>query len=373
MGKRRGGFVIRIIDLAVLVLTLAVVAGLIFAYMAPSVDPNRAWIFAYAGLAAPILYLVNLFLMLYWAIRWKPVFFLPALILLVGMPKVKLFYHFDRKPTEQTLRGAITVMTYNVEGFLNTDRQTGKTTSTAWQIANYIKSVDPDIVCIQEFQSTHNIPEATINQWLSDWPHHRTSNTIAENKRNVWGAAIYSKFPIVASQQVEFEGSSNGALWADVVVAKGDTVRVFSNHMETTYVKDTDLQFLQPENFAADPDKTGQIRKIAGRLRRGFRKRAHQADTLAQVIASRDIPTIVCGDFNDPPMSYVYRTIRNGFGDTFEDRGEGYGYTYKRLYRLMRIDYILRSSHFETLSYESPETDWSDHKPVIAVLRKKTD
>ena len=371
MGKRRGGFIWGMIDLVMTVLTLAVATGIIFAYAAPSVNPNKVWIFAYAGLAAPILYLVNLFFMLYWAIRWKPLFFLPALLLLVGIPKIKAFYHFstDKNDASTGIAEGIKIMTYNVEGFIQRDPDTRKYTSSAWDITNFIRETDPDIVCIQEFQSAPGASEEKINDWLADWPYRKIAYTINREGRGVWGSAIYSKYPILDGETIDFEGSRNGALWVELLVSPADTLRVICNHLETTYVKDDDLAFLQPENFANDPDKSGQIRKIAGRLRKGFRNRAHQADTLASLIAGRDIPTVVCGDFNDPPISYAYHTIRNGYSDTFEDKGSGYGYTYKRLYRLMRIDYILRSPHLETLSYRSPDTPWSDHKPVIASVR----
>ena len=359
------------VDLVMFILTLAAAVAMVCAYIAPSADPNKAWLFAYAGLAAPVIYLANLFLMLYWAIRWKIAFFLPVVILLIGLPKIKMFYHFpgNKQYEETDLSKGIKLMTYNVEGFLQYDAESNRRMSTARHITEYIKTVDPDIVCLQEFQSTHNIPESTVNEWLSDWPHRKLAYTIRREGRDVWGSAIYSKYPIVSSETIEFEETSNGALWVEVLVSRTDTLRVICNHLETTYIKDDNLNFFQPENFANDPDRAGQIRQIAGRLRKGFRKRAHQADTIATIIASRDIPTVVCGDFNDPPMSYSYHTIRNGYGDTFEDKGRGYGYTYKRIFQLMRIDYILRSPHLETLSYESPDIEWSDHRPVIATLR----
>ena len=352
-------------------LTLAAVVGMTCAYIAPSVNPNSVWLFAYTGLAAPILYLANLFLMLYWVIRWKAIALLPVLILLIGMPKIKAFYHFS-DPAQIEAAGAIKIMTYNVEGFLERNPDTRRIASTAWQITGFIRETDPDIVCIQEFQSTPNVPESTINKWLGEWPHREIHYTITnEDRQGVFGSAIYSKLPIVRSGTVVFDESHNGALWVEVLTPQEDTLRVICNHLETTYVKDEDLAFLQPGNFASDPDKTGQLRKIAGRLRKGFRKRAGQANDIASLIASQNTPTLVCGDFNDTPISYSYHTIRQGYGDTFEDKGTGYGYTYKRIYRLMRIDYILRSPDLETLAYDSPDTPWSDHKPVIAVVRLK--
>ena len=94
---------------------------------------------------------------------------------------------------------------------------------------------------------------------------------------------------------------------------------------------------------------------------------------MARLIASRNVPTIVCGDFNDTPGSYVYRKVRGNYRDAFEEKGNGFGYTYKGLYRILRIDYILHSEELETLDYESPDVPWSDHNPVKATLRFRRD
>ncbi|MDR0953996.1 MAG: endonuclease/exonuclease/phosphatase family protein [Rikenellaceae bacterium] len=372
--KNRANFIGRLFDGVMLVLSGMAAIAMLCAYLAPLVDPNRLWIFAYAGLGAPILYLINLFLMLYWAIRWKAAFFLPLFVLLIGAPKIKTYYHFSSAAANEIkpLRDnrTVKVLTYNVEGFMDYDPESQKSTSTAREITAFIREQAPDIICLQEFQATPRMPEDTLNRLLAAWPHRRFHYTVHNNRGNgVWGTAIYSKFRIAEEGTVDFEESRNGALWVTVLTPAGDSLRVFCNHLETTYVDRDNVEFFESEIFASDPDKTEQLRQIAGRLRRGFFKRAHQADTLARLIASREVPTVVCGDFNDPPMSYTYRTMRGDFGDAFESKGHGYGFTYKNLYRLMRIDYILPSPHWETLSYESPDVPWSDHNPVIATLR----
>ena len=361
---RKKGFLLRILDGIVLAATFGAAAALLCAYLAPAVDPNRIWLFAYAGLVAPVLYIVNLLLMLYWAVRWKKVFFVPLAALLIGLPKIDEYYRGSReKPVDIQANETIKILTYNVEGFMQYEG--GRRTSSARQIAELIRERDPNILCFQEFQTTPGMPLAAVDALLGEWPHRKIYHT----SRN-YGSAIYSKFPILRSEVLEIAGARKGVLWADVL-AGGDTIRIVCNHLESTNIQEEDIDFLRPENFAEDPDKGGRIRTIAGRLRRGFRTRAVQADTVAALIASGDGPTVVCGDFNDPPMSHTYRTIRGDFNDAFVEAGSGYGYTYKKLYRLLRIDYILPSPHFETLSYDSPDVPWSDHNPVIAVIRKK--
>jgi endonuclease/exonuclease/phosphatase family metal-dependent hydrolase len=372
--KNRANFIGRLFDGVMLVLSGVAAIAMVCAYLAPLVDPNRLWIFAYAGLGAPILYLINLFLMLYWAIRWKAAFFLPLFVLLVGAPKIKTYYHFSSAAASEIKplsdNRTVKVLTYNVEGFIDYDFESKKSTSTAREITDFIREQAPDIICLQEYQVIWRVPEDTLNRLLTAWPYRRVHYTQHDNQgRGVSGMAIYSKFRIAEEGTVDFDESSKSSLWVTAITPAGDSLRVICNHLESTYVGQEGVEFLEYENFTSEPEKTEQLRQIAGRLRRGFLKRAHQADTLAGLIASRGVPTVVCGDFNDPPMSYTYRTMRGDFGDAFESKGHGYGFTYKNLYRLMRIDYILPSPHWETLSYESPDVPWSDHNPVIATLR----
>ena len=80
--------------------------------------------------------------------------------------------------------------------------------------------------------------------------------------------------------------------------------------------------------------------------------RAPQVDTLAQMVASSPYPAIVCGDFNDTPVSYTYRTITRNLRDAFCWAGRGYSHTYRGFFDMLRIDYVLCGEEFEPLSYE---------------------
>ena len=61
---------------------------------------------------------------------------------------------------------------------------------------------------------------------------------------------------------------------------------------------------------------------------------------------------IVCGDFNDTPISYTYRTMSRDLNDAFRKVGRGYSHTYRGFFNMLRIDYVLCSDEFAPLSYE---------------------
>jgi len=98
--------------------------------------------------------------------------------------------------------------------------------------------------------------------------------------------------------------------------------------------------------------------------------RAEQADTIALAMAAVRGRRIVCGDFNDTPMSYVYRTMSRGLDDSFSVCGRGYSSTFRGFYNMLRIDYVLNSKGLEPLSYEVVDVDYSDHRPVLVRLMK---
>ena len=79
---------------------------------------------------------------------------------------------------------------------------------------------------------------------------------------------------------------------------------------------------------------------------------------------------ILCGDFNDTPMSYVYSQLKEELVDAFEQGGSGYGYTFRPMHGTLRIDYILHSPELETESYKvDEEVKLSDHLPVTARIK----
>ena len=93
--------------------------------------------------------------------------------------------------------------------------------------------------------------------------------------------------------------------------------------------------------------------------------RANQAKLIEKYITKTEKPIILCGDFNDTPASYTYRTLKSNLKDGFRTCGKGYGYTFRGLLHLLRIDYIFHSDNLQGIEYYSPSLKWSDHNPII--------
>lgn len=100
--------------------------------------------------------------------------------------------------------------------------------------------------------------------------------------------------------------------------------------------------------------------------------RAPQADSVAQAIAvNRTRYMLVCGDFNDSPISYAHRVVGQGLNDVYRKAGRGPGFTYYENRFYFRIDHIFASDAFRILECKIDRSiNASDHYPVWCLLEK---
>ena len=98
-------------------------------------------------------------------------------------------------------------------------------------------------------------------------------------------------------------------------------------------------------------------------------RRASQARKLADIARSQTSNLIVCGDFNDVPASYAYRTLRDaGLDDARLATTTGLTPTYNAHHLLFTIDHILYRGNLCPVSYISLHEGTSDHYPQLATF-----
>lgn len=367
--KPRRSPVMWIADLAMTLCSIIVGAAMIMTYCVPYVNPGRVWFFPVLGLAAPAIYVATVVLALYWIIRWR---LLRAGVMLAivaaGLFQVSLFWRPELRRSygeqgQAVDRGAFKVMSYNVRGFYGDDHK-----SSVADVLHLIGDEDPDIICLQEFNA--RLADANEEFALLDERYESVRYGRTQAPDSLVGApmAILSKYRILRSGVVL---TPNTSVWADLLVGE-DTVRIFSNHLRSTAINASDDDYITNRRFISDTAREVKLRSIVYRLQENSVLRAGQVDSIERVIRVSPARRIVCGDFNDTPMSYVYRTMAQGLNDAFSECGSGYSHTYRGFYSTLRIDYILSSDDFETLSYEVPPVGYSDHHPVVVRLRKNT-
>jgi endonuclease/exonuclease/phosphatase family metal-dependent hydrolase len=89
---------------------------------------------------------------------------------------------------------------------------------------------------------------------------------------------------------------------------------------------------------------------------------------IAEHMKSCRYKMIVCGDFNDTPSSYAYRTVRGDLKDAFMESGNGISTTYAGKIPFQRIDYILHDESFSSYNYKVIKETITDHYPVSCYL-----
>ena len=85
-----------------------------------------------------------------------------------------------------------------------------------------------------------------------------------------------------------------------------------------------------------------------------------EAQAIKEHIQNSPYPIILCGDFNDTPLSYAYYTISKNLKDAFKESGKGIGQSFVKIPAL-RIDYILHNERFNSYNYIKYKKKLSDH------------
>jgi endonuclease/exonuclease/phosphatase family metal-dependent hydrolase len=155
-------------------------------------------------------------------------------------------------------------------------------------------------------------------------------------------------------------------MWADINV-NGKEFRVFNVHLETTGINGT-LHRASKTMFQQhqEVDKSRLMNAIVGNYTLGLMFRSGQAITIANEKRESDKPTILCGDFNDVPYSFVYNTVKGDMVDGFKECGAGWMYTYRGMKnKPVRIDYIFHDESIKGLAYYKTDLTYSDHFPVF--------
>ena len=326
-----------------IIFTIALGFFTILGAFAGYVSPADSSIMTFLALVLPFLLLLCLVTCIYWAIRFCYWFWIPFVAILINWSYLNSMIQnpFRERAIPKTAE-TLKISTYNVGRF-------GKDNSgfTARRIAFSMADEQVDILCFQEFTEFKELPADSLNRIFSIWPYVVIPKT--EDGSSILPLAVYSKYPIVDSGLITFPYTPNCSMWFDVRV-NNKTLRIFNNHLQTTNV-----------NQSRGKLETGIFLYSVNDI-----VRARQAETISALIKESPYPVLVAGDFNSPPSSYTYRTMKGDLEDGFRTAGHGFGYTYRYFKRILRIDYIFYSPDLVPINYYSPDWDYgSDHNPVI--------
>jgi len=343
------------------------VGALLLAYLSVYISPERIWVLAFFGLAYPFLLIVNFIFVIFWIYKKRKTFLVPLIAIILGWTYLSSYIQIPlkkQKENSEISKTKFNVLSFNVRLFDLYNWEEGDNTSDG--IFDYINTNEFDFICFQEFftKDKGELTRRTILKKLNrKYATHIDYSFEGDNKN--YGIATYSKFPIINRGVINFSNSSNSSIFTDVRI-NDDTVRIFNNHLQSIRFNESNYSFITNSKDLNDDEKIKELKDISFRLRDAFIKRASQAQILSNHVKKSPYPVILCGDFNDVPVSYTYRKMKGELKDSFKEAGKGIGNTYMGKFPSFRIDYIFHSEDIKCLKFEIPDVYLSDHFPVTS-------
>lgn len=351
------------------VANVVVVILFMIAAFSDRVSPDTSLFFPYVGLLFPVLCVLNFCFIIYWLFlrEWK--FLLIGLCsFIICWGPVKSYFPFHSPVKSLPEENVIKVLTYNVMAFAYKNH----TKAEPNKIVEYIAESDADIVCMQEYsehKSNKYLTRQKIYDALHMYPYHKVVY-LSNTKYQTYGIAVYSKYPIQKTRQIKYDSKFNGSAIHEINI-KGKKLMLVNNHLESFKLTTEDRSRYSAfiTNIGADTfdDLKGAIEQKLGPA---FKARAAQAETVAgEVDKLEGDYIVVCGDFNDTPISYVHRTMQGSLTDAFAESGRGVGVSYNQNFFWFRIDNILHSSNMQSLNCTVDRVKYSDHYPMWCYLK----
>lgn len=370
----------RLVYKIILYFNILLAIVLILSQFSIFVSPAKFWPFAFLGLIYPYLLAANIAMILFWIAFRKKELFISLIAIITGWNILTSviqpnFKFLKKKETRENYTRSfreenkiIKVLTYNVRAFNIYGWTQPKNAKDS--IFRFIQQEDPDIICFQEYftQEKGLFAASRLYKSLKNTPHRHIYYTMGDNMNSNYGIATFSSYPVVGKGIIRFENTFNIAMYTDINI-NGDTLRIFNNHLQSIHLNARNYIFIDSLKLRYSDQQLDEILDISHRLKDAFVKRSKQADLIAGKIAESPYPVIVCGDFNDTPVSYAYKKIKTGLSDSFTEAGSGIGNTYSGISPSFRIDYILHHPVMNALYTERVRLRLSDHYPLITYLK----
>jgi endonuclease/exonuclease/phosphatase (EEP) superfamily protein YafD len=325
------------------------------------------WVVGFLMMSLPVLLIIHLIFCAFWLFFKPRKVWLSALALLLSFPFWTRTWKFPANRAAET-QGAkeITVLSFNLMTFDVYNHLDGIHPQNALNLIAWAKNTDADIKCFQEFYNLDSRPNFnTLQQFKKAGYNYYTvaHPAVFKHEKHAFGLAIMSKYPIVNRDEREFQ-DLNGMLYADIKIGK-DTIRVINVHFRSLIVRFGRLkEAYQEKDYNQGKFET---RKVFVKIKKGFIYHAEETKLLTEWIDQSPHPVLLCGDFNETPYGFAYGQVRQRLSNSFENAGNGFGFTYQNAPRFIRIDnQFYDKNGLEILDFQTrKDVKYSDHYPII--------
>lgn len=315
-----------------------------------------------SGMLFPVFILINAAFLLFWVFFWWRGIIIPVIGFVLCYLPMRAFCPFNI-PQEQP-SDAVKLLTMNV---MNFNYSVPEDSVNAFNmVSRFIRRTQPDIVCLQEFPPfREKIKEmGAIGKYSDD---------VNNNKGNV--LFVMSRYPIIGKERIMFESAGNLSAAFHLLMDK-DTVTLIVNHFQSICLSKSERSKVENiiDGKGSRNLNSTENKLLVSKVVESIRFRAPQVNAVTHYLDSiqaKGRSVLLCGDFNEPPISYSHRQMEKRLTDCYSSTANGPGFTFEQDGMHFRIDHIFCSSDWTPYRCEVVDNlVASDHYPLLCWLKK---
>lgn len=335
----------------------------------PYIPPKLFSPAALLGLFFPLAFMGQLLAWSYWLVRrrWR-IFIGLSLIFVFSWESISSYMPLHRglsRQLEEYQGPRLKVLSYNVCGFGFEHHGSQRPN----KVLLYLKSSEADLICLQEASLAQDkdwgVTMGQVKAYLGkQYPY----ISLVPAQEGGSGLMLLSRYPIKEAERIPIPSRTNGAAHFKINIG-GQETHIINVHLESFRLS----QALGQEymNLVAKGKAFELQDALRSKLTPIFRHHERQAKIVKRYADSLQTERlIICGDFNDTPVSYAHEKLEHGMTDAFIKAGNGLGYSFVSRTFLVRIDHILLGKAF-TPYYTKVDAGvkGSDHYPIFTYIK----
>lgn len=368
-GFKLGKITVKAVLMAV---TIVLALAMLVAAWGGMVDPSKSRLLPLATLAMPVVLVANILVAVLWLLmlKWKQALVTIAAITVSWSP-VSTVCPITFFANGTSSDSAFKVMSFNVANFGPYNPSNHEPSKSM----RYILDQDAHFVLLQEGSQERNYlnlsnVEMMRQELEQKYPYH------SDGYRDLM---ILSKYPytVVSDSAYRQAPDNNGAVYAkafDLQLPGGRQLRIVNVHLHSIGMKEADKNlYADITRHGVNVNKRSELQRIKSslfdKLNLAFVRHVEQAGVVRSLIDNSPGNVIVCGDFNDTPSSYCYRSIRgDDMHDSFQECGSGITWTFHDRRMFFKIDHILYRGEMQAVDWCRDKAGDSDHYPQVATF-----
>lgn len=331
-------------------------AGLqLLSYLSAVVNPAKVWFFSIFGLLFLPIFIINIILAVWAGVHKSPLAFIPLIAILPSFFLLGRFFKPGQgEPRIFDRADGIRIITCNIDRFAY-DRKIEDRQERIDSIFAFLNRNEADVICLQEYACAE--PGDIRHLVGRKLPGYEFEYYLFKGRKGFSGNVTLSRYKACDKGKILFDDSRNLALWTEYET-RGQRFRVYNCHFESYAISLSNIWQTLTGNADARLETGTKYRKSLSR-------RPKQVDAVLTHFDNSPCAGVVCGDFNDNPMSYTYHRVRRVDKDSFIEAGDGFGATFTAFWPLLRIDYVFVPENWTVVSHKTVKTGFSDHYPIV--------